>query len=356
MKKSLFGTLYDGRKVYLWTIENGNATFSVTNYGASITSLVIKGKNYGKSGTDVVLGYPTFTGYANNLSSRGAIIGRYSNRISGAKFSLDGKIYKLTDNERGICLHGGNPRWEHTLWNGKFIKTKNASGIEFTKTFPDGHQGFPGTLDVSVKYLIETETGAVNNKTTLSMIYTARTDKKTPISITNHSYFNLLGSGSVENHILTLFPDKVLEKEKNLIPTGKILSVEGTPYDFQKGKKIGVAIKELNGIYDDCFVTKAFSKDSAIPTRNTPIVCVAELFEESENRKMSVFSNNEGVQIYTEPCKTAFIGKNGIAYYENPSICFETQNFPDSPNKNEFPSTILNPTDEYYSITKYVFE
>lgn len=345
-KRQFFGTLSDGGKASLFTVQNAGLTLSATDFGCAITSLVFTADN-GKK-TDVVLGFPTLDGYAQNWGSFGAVIGRYSNKISGPGFLLDGKHFPLFDNCGGTCLHGGFPRWENILWRGKCIRRHKVCGIAFENMFPDGFQGFPGNLRVRVEYLID-------DSNTLTARYCAVTDSNTPVSITNHSYFNLSGSGDVRNHELQLFCRRVLETGRYTVPTGKILDVKDSPYDFLQQKKIGAGLALLPEGYDVCFVTDAFSEKSGIPSAETPLVRTAELSDVSSGIKMSVSTNAEGMQLYTAQHVKYLPGKYGAYYMPFSGICFETQNFPDSPNRPEFPSVILRPGQLYTSITEYHF-
>ena len=345
-KKQFFGTLSDGQKASLFTVCEGGVSMSATDFGCALTSLVITDP-HGKQ-TDVVLGFSTLDGYARSWGSFGAVIGRYSNKISGASFSLNGKKFQLFDNCGGSCLHGGFPRWENTLWKGKFIRRKGASGILFRNVFSDGYQGFPGTLSVTVEYLID-------KNAVLTMCFRAETDKATPVSITNHSYFNLSSAGDIRKNVLQLFCSKVLETADGNIPTGTMIDVRNTPYDFLEPKEIGADFDKMPEGYDDCFVTDAFSPDSGIPSAQSPLVRVAELSDFSSRIKMSVSSNAEGVQLYTAQFVKYLPGKYGACYMPFNAVCLETQNFPDSPNRPEFPSVILNPGQVYTGITEYKF-
>lgn len=349
IKISNFQTLYDLSKAKIISISRKNISFCVTNYGCTITSLKIRGKN--NKFTDVVLGFNTLTEYIQNPGSFGAIIGRYSNKIKDAQFSLNGKTYSLLKKYNNFCLHGGFPRWEQILWDYKIIKNRKKSGILFYKTFEDGFQGFPGNLKVQIEY-------SINDKCELSFIYSATCDQETPISITNHSYFNLSGGKTIDDNELTLFCDKYLEIDKDGIPTGKILNVENSIFDFRKPKKLGLSITEAEDTYgfDHCFVTKAYNEKSGIPNEKTEIVKIAELVDKNAEKKMTVFTNQEGVQFYTMNYIKFLSGKNGNDYSPHNAICLETQSFPDSPNQKDFPCVILKPDQVYKAKTIYKFE
>lgn len=347
ISKTLFGTLSDGSKATLFTFTNKKMSFSVTDFGCTITCLKLF--NDDDSFTDVVLGFSSLSSYTNSWGSFGAIIGRYSNKIENAKFSLDEKDYFLESNCGRHCLHGGTPRWENILWNAKVVKKRDSCGICFSKRFSDGFQGFPGNLDVEIEYLISSDNS-------LAMNYRAFCDKKTPISITNHSYFNLKGYGSVLNHTLQLNCNKFLEQNENQLPTGIIKSVENTRFDFTKPRIVGECKKIEEEIgYDNCFVTNAYKKDSGIPQRTTPLVKIATLTELESKKTMEVFTNCEGFQLYNSKYVRYLGGKYGAMYMPFCGICFEPQAFPNSPNIKEFPSVILEPNQEYFSKTVFKF-
>lgn len=341
-----FGTIHNGKKAHLYTVERENISFSVTDYGCCITSLNIKKED--GSVTDVVLGMETLAGYSASWGSFGAVIGRYSNRIFGAKFSLNGKEYKLTENTENACLHGGFPQWGNLLWKGKKVVRKNSSGICFTRTFADGEQGFPGNLTVEVEYLID------DNKQ-ISMTYRATTDKDTPISITNHSYFNLRGKETVHDYVAKFDADSFLKFEDK----ANLVSVKGTEFDFTEertlcDKRESSPNKNFIG-YDVCFVSKAFSEKKGIPLEGTPLVDIGYVKDPVSGLKMSITSNLEGFQLYTAKYMNHIPGKNGFWYRPYEAVCIETQSFPDSPNQSHLPSTILHPGENYEAKTVYSF-
>ena len=349
-KKSYFGSLYDGKKAWLYTVSNGSMSFTASDYGCTITSIVVKDRN--KNDVDVVIGPSTLSGFATAWGSFGAIVGRFANRISGAKFSLDGKEYRLNDNNNGSSLHGGFPRWESEIWKAGFIKKSGGTGVRFSKSFPDGYQGFPGNLNVSIEYILD-------ENDNLSFTYTATTDKATPLSITNHTYFNLSGCGDILSEKLGINSSKILELSKNSIPTGKYIDVEKTIFDFRKAKPIGDDIcshllKESRG-YDHGYVTGAFDSLSAIPTKSTPLSKAAVLFDERTGIKMELSTNCEGLQLYTANYVDYVLGKSGAVYRPHSAVCLETQAFPDSPNQKKFPDAILRPGVEYNAVTVYSF-
>lgn len=359
--KERFGTLCDGSKVSLYKISNKNMSVCVTDYGCTLTSILLPN---GKGGADdVLLGYSTLDGYINSNYCFGTIVGRFANRIGNANFYIGTNQYKLdkNDNDKNT-LHGGFFRYDHILWDAKVVTTKDGEGVRFCRISPEGEQGFPGNLKLTVTYTL-------NEKNQLTLKYKATTDSPTPINITNHAYFNLHGSGTVLDQELSLKCDKILEVDKDLIPTGKILKVQNTPYDFTKKKTLGKDINSvLPGGYDNCYVTDAYVADfnvtgkmasqqisSGLPTESK-LVRVATLVDPTTKRRMTLDTNQEGVQLYTGNWIDGIVGKNGRIYKQHDAVCLETQCFPDTPNKNIFPPCILQPQNVYKAITVYQFE
>jgi aldose 1-epimerase len=348
--KQRFGTLSDGTKVTLYTVQNKRMAFSVTDYGCTITSIVLTDS----SGvcTDVVLGYSTLDGYINGTCFFGAFIGRFANRIGRASFTHDGTKYQLDKNDGPNTLHGGFSGWDKNVWHAKTVNTKTQSGIKFTRLSRNGEQGFPGNMKVEVTYLLDD----MNN---ITCRYSAVTDKACPVNFTNHSYFNLAGSGTIDNHLLKLDCDYTLDIDGRLIPTGKLLAVKDTPFDFTTDKKIGRDIKEVGNGYDHCYVTHAYNQEnphSALPVSEENMVRVAELTEPVSGRCMTVDTNMEGIQLYTGNWIGGKTGKNGREYEKHGAVCMETECFPDTPNKKEFPSCILMPGEKYRAVTVYGFK
>ena len=345
-RKVLFGTVHNGQKAHLFIIKRKEISFCVTDFGCTITSLKIRDEK--DSWTDVVLGMETLAGYASNWGSFGAVIGRYSNRINGASFELKDKKISLSENIEGACLHGGFPAWGNIIWNAKKVCKKNACGVCFWKEFKDGEQGFPGNLKVQVEYLID------DNKQ-LSMVFRATTDEETPISITNHSYFNLRGKDNVKDYELQLFADRYIDLESS----EKIKSVAGTDFDFTKKRRwwsesMLQANPDFKG-YDICYAATGYCGSKGIPLEGTPMVKIAEISDPISGRGMSVSSNQEGFQLYTGNYVRFTPGKEGRWYQQNEGICIETQSFPDSPNQESFPSVVLQPGEQYEARTVYAF-
>ncbi len=350
VKKQTLGTLCDGQKVSLYTVSNGKMSFCAMDYGCTLTGIFLPNK-IGGGKTDILLGHSTLDAYVASSSCFGSIVGRFANRIGGAKFSIGKDVYSLDKNDnKANTLHGGFTRLDHFVWKSTPVEGKEGCGVKFTRRSADGEQGFPGNLDVCVSYTL-----GKDNRLTLK--YTATTDKPTPVNFTNHAYFNLSGGGTVLEHTMQSDCEGYLEVDKNLIPTGKIIPVSGTAFDFTKEKPLGRDIAKTGSGYDHCFVTPAYGKEkSAVPLKAKPLVVAAIIRDMKSGRKMTVETNLEGIQVYTANSIDGIIGKNARVYKNHEAVCLETQCFPDTPNKAEFPSCILNPGETYKAVTVYGFE
>ncbi len=349
IKKQKWGVLSDGSKVHLYTVSNNEMSFSCTDYGCTITSIVVKDKN--KVATDVIVGHSTFDGYLNSDKYFGAVVGRFANRIGKASFSIGNKEYKLDKNDGPNTLHGGFDGYNKKLWKAKIVEEKKYSGVEFTRISPDGEQGFPGNCEISVSYLLDE-----NNN--LICLYKASSDKDTPINLTNHSYFNLAGNGNIGEHILKMNSTQYLEVNSKLIPTGKFINVKGTPFDFTKEKKIGKDIKEVGVGYDHCYVTEIYdpaNPNCGLPLNASDLVEFCTVYEPNNGIEMSVYTNMEGCQFYTANFIKGTIGKHGRVYNSHDAFCLETQCFPDTPNKPDWPTCILRPGEVMVTKTIYSF-
>ena len=345
VSSSKFGTLSDGTKAHIFKVVRENISFCASDFGCTLTCLNVRKPD--GTFTDILLGFDTLTSYSTTWGSFGAIIGRFANRISNAKFTLDKKTYNLYPNIETCTLHGGNPAWGNILWKAKKVENKDSCGVVFSRDFEDGYQGFPGNLHVEIEYLIDDENQ-------LKMTYTATSDKPTPVSITNHAYFNLEGKGRIDDYKLKMNCKKFIEVDENNIPTGNILPVKDTVNDFTRTRKIKLANMEKPA-YDLCFVTPAFDKNKGIPLEGKEVVKVAELTAPESKIKMEVFTNQEGIQLYTARYLNMEPGKGGIQYHSYMAVCLETQSFPDSPNQKNFPPAILNPGETYKAVTIYKF-
>jgi aldose 1-epimerase len=343
--KKLYGKLPDGKEVYSFTLRNkNNVELSVINYGGIITRLIVPDKNGVME--DVVLGFDTLDEYVKlNKSYFGAIIGRYGNRISDGKFSLDGKTYTLAQNNGAQHLHGGRKGFDKAFWNIEPIEDAAGETLRLTYTSKDMDEGYPGNLDVTVFYTLTDD-----NKVIIR--YKATTDKKTVVNLTSHSYFNLTGNckRDVLDHQVEIVASEFVPIEKTLIPSGELRLVKNTAFDFLEPHTIGARINSddeqlvIAGGYDHTFVLKG----------NKAIVA-ATVLEPSTGRAMEVYTSEPGVQFYTGNFLDGAKGKNGTQYHKRFGFCLETQHFPDSPNKPSFPNVVLNPGEVYTSETIYHF-
>lgn len=346
IKKECFGTLCNGTVASIYTISNEKMSFSVTDYGCIITSIILPDGKGGK--VDVALGYSTLAGYTTGVISFGAIVGRFANRIGNACFTVEGKEYTLDVNSgKNDSLHGGFFRYDKVVWDSKIVSTKNGLGVSFKRTSHDMEQGYPGNLDCEVIYTL-------NEENQIYMEYNCTTDKATPVNLTNHSYFNLAGRGTTLNHLMQLKCPSYLEVDEYLIPTGKLIPVEGTVFDFRTPKTIGKDIEKVAPGYDHCYVTEAY-KSGMKSAFSGEMREIAVVTEPVSGRKMCVYSDQIGIQFYAGNYLDNELGKDGMHYQNHDAFCLETQCFPDTPNKKNFPSCILSPGEKYSAHTIYEF-
>ena len=336
-----FGQTSDGQPVDLYTLTNANGIRArITNYGAILVSLEVPDKS-GKL-ADVTLGYDTLDGYTKKSAFFGAAVGRYANRIGKAKFVLNGVEYKLAANNGENHLHGGIKGFDKVVWGAEEIRTADSVGLKLTYLSKDGEEGYPGNLPCVVMYTL-------TKNDELKISYEALTDKPTVINLTNHSYWNLAGQGNgdILGHELMLNADKYTPVDKGLIPTGEIRSVKDSPMDFTKATTIGSRIDKVEGGYDHNYVLKSGGGSLAL---------CARVYEPKSGRVMEVYTTEPGVQLYTGNFLDGSItGKAGKVYKKHYGFCLETQHFPDSPNKPNFPSVVLNPGEKYTTVAVYKF-
>jgi aldose 1-epimerase len=339
-----FGKLPDGHAIDRFTLTNSSGMqVQAITYGAIITSIRVPDRN-GKM-DDVVLGYDTLDPYVRNPSYFGAIVGRYANRIANGKFTLDGKEYVLATNNRPNHLHGGTKGFDKQVWDAKVGDSSRGATVSFTYRSVDGEEGYPGTVNTTVSYTL-------TDKNELIVEYRATTDKATPFNLSQHSYFNLTGaSRDVLDHEVTMFADRITPTDATMIPTGELASVEGTPFDFRKPTKIGARINDGNtqlrqgGGYDHNYV---------INRQGAGLVPAARVVEPVSGRVLEVSTTEPGVQFYTANTLNV-VGKGGRTYQKFFAFCLETEHYPDSPNKPQFPSSVIRPGTEFSSRTVYTF-
>lgn len=342
-----FGTFSNGNKALLFTIFNGKMMLCCTNYGCCITGILLPSKNGGFD--DVVLGYSSFIGYINNFPHFGSFIGRYAGRISNAEFTLGNQQYLLTPNDGGKhCLHGGYPYCDKMLYEAKTFKNRQEAGVVFSRTSPDGEQGFPGNLKIQVSYSLTPDNEII-------IRYKAVSDKTTPVNFTNHSYFNLNPAGmqpngsyvSVLNHEVQIFAEQYLEINQELIPTGKFLNVENTGYDFRKPKLLSEGVQEIGGGFDNSWVIKKEVSDHK--------TLAAIVKEPVTKRTLTVYSAQPALIMYTGGFLNNELGKNGDVYNKFAGLCLESQAFPDSLHQPHFPNTVIKPGEVYERETLWHF-
>jgi aldose 1-epimerase len=346
---SEFGKTKDGATVYRYVLTNDKSLEAVViSYGASLVSLKIPDRD-GKV-ADVVLGYDDLDGYEQDKAYIGATIGRYGNRIAGGEFVLDGTTFHIPKNNGPNTLHGGTIGFNKRVWTGVDRSRPDAQVMELSYTSPDGEQGFPGRLTVTVTYTLRTD------KNELRIDYSATTDKDTVLNLTNHSYFNLSGvpSQEISNHQVLIHAQRFLPVNSSLIPTGEVRPVAGTPFDFTKATAIGARINQDDeqlkfGMgYDQTWILEGHGK--------ADLQLAAEAFEPASGRLLEVLTTQPGVQFYTgNSLDGTARGKGGQLYARRTAFCLETQHFPDSPNHPSFPSTELTPGQTFQSTTIFRF-
>jgi aldose 1-epimerase len=346
ISKEVFGELPDGKIAHLYTLTNSNGmVVKITNYGGIVTELTAADKE-GKW-EDVVLGFDSLSAYLKGHPFFGALVGRYGNRIAKGKFKLEGKEYSLPINNGPNALHGGIKGFDKKLWNASEIQKDSIVGLELTYESPDMEEGFPGKLNVKVTYTL-------SNDNALLIDYEATTDKTTIVNLTNHSYFNLTGmTRDIMNHEVSILADNIVPVDATLIPTGKLMPVEGTPFDLRKPKTVGDGIDKTDneqikygGGYDHCWVINRVGKG---------LVPFATVRDPESGRFMEVATTEPGVQFYTGNFLDGKLSGKNATYGKRYGLCLETQHYPDSPNKPQFPSTVLKPGDTYKTSTMYKF-
>lgn len=348
IEKHLYGTTAAAAGVDEYTLTNASGMeVKIITYGGIITSIRTPDRNGNLA--NVTLGFDTLADYEFRHSYFGAIIGRYGNRIGGAAFNLDGVEYKLAANDGPNSLHGGVRGFDKAIWTAKEVKGDGQVGLELASVSPDGEEGYPGNLSVKVVYTLTADNS-------LRIDYHATTDKTTVVNLTNHAFFNLggNGSGTIYNQIVQLNADRYTPVNENLIPTGELAPVEGTPFDFRSPKQIGGGIRSGDAQmvrgrgYDHNFV---INREDA-----TSLTRTAWVYDPPTGRTMEVWTTEPGVQFYTANfLNGTLVGSSGGMYRQGDALCLETQHFPDSPNQPGFPSTTLKPGDAYKSTTIYKF-
>ena len=345
IQKAAFGKTADGQAVDIYTLTNARGMEAkIINYGATVVSLKAPDRS-GKM-DDVVLGYDNLDGYLKDTRFFGCIVGRYGNRIAKGKFTLNGQTYTLAVNNDENHLHGGIKGFNKQIWQASEVNDPKNPGLKLTYLSKDGEEGYPGNLSVTVIYTLTDDNG-------LKIEYNATTDKDTVVNLTNHSYFNLAGKGTILNHEVMLNADRFTPTDKGSIPTGELRSVKGTPMDFTQPTAIGARIEQQD---EQLIFGKGYDHNWVLNSGGGTLALAARVTEPSTGRVMEVYTTEPGIQFYTGNfLDGTAIGKGGQAYQQRSGFCLETQHFPDSPNKPAFPSTVLKPGQTYVTTTIYKF-
>ncbi len=347
LQKQQWGNAEPGTTIDIYTFSNTNGIEArVTNFGGRLVSLRTPDRD-GVVG-DIVLGFDELAGYLGKNPYFGALIGRYANRIANGTFQLNGTQYTLARNNGENSLHGGWKGFDRMVWNAREIGSSGEPALELTYASPDGEEGYPGKLQVTVRYTL-------TDANELRLDYAATTDKDTVLNLTNHSYFDLSGkaSGKVVDAVVMIDADRFTPVNEHLIPTGELRAVDGTPFDFRKPARIGARIDDRNeqlklgGGYDHNYVLR---RNGSAPS------FAARAQDPLSGRVLEVFTTQPGIQFYTgNHLDGAVTGKNGVVYAPRSGMCFETQHFPDSPNQPTFPSTELKAGQHYQGTTVFKF-
>jgi aldose 1-epimerase len=333
-----FGRTREGTPAKIFTLTNEKGmSAKITEYGATLTELWVPGRS-GKL-TDVVLGYDRLADYESAGFYLGAVLGRVANRISNAKFTLDGKTYSLAANRAPNHIHGGARGFDKRVWSGVAVDR----GVTFTYVSPDGEEGYPGTLRVTATYRL-------TDANELRIDYAARTDKPTPINLTNHSFFNLAGSGTILDHVLMINANRYTLTNASLLPTGEIASLVGGPLDFTKPHRIGERIEEMRA------ASNGYDHNLVLNRTSDGLSLAARVEEPTSGRVLEIWTTEPGIQFFTgNRFDGSFPGVGGVKYERHAGFALEPQHFPDAINQPTFPSVVLRPGETFRSTTIYRF-
>ncbi len=341
-----YGTTADGEAVEEYTLRNRTGMeVKLITYGGILTSISVPDRK--GDFANVALGFDRLTKYEAEHPYFGAITGRYANRIAGGKFNLDGVAYELFKQDGRSALHGGEVGFDKRIWAAREI----ANDVELAYRSRDAEEGYPGNLDVTVRY-------SLNQDSVLRIEYSAATDAPTVLNLTNHSYFNLMGEGegAIDDHILTLNADSYTPTDANQIPTGEIAPVVGTPFDFRIPKAIGPGQRSAD---PQILMAKGYDHNFVLNRAGLlegELGFAARVYEPRSGRNMEVWTTEPGVQFYAgNMLETTLVGASGRLYRQSHGLCLETQHFPNSPNQPDFPSTVLRPGERFGSTTEYRF-
>lgn len=341
-----YGKLADQTPINQVTLTNSNGvSVDVINYGGIITRIETPDSN-GNMG-NIVLGMDNLEDYTNATTYFGAIIGRFGNRIANGKFSLNGTDYQLATNDGANHLHGGVQGFDKKVWTMAPFSTENSAGVTLKLISPDGDQGYPGTLTTQVTYTL-------TNKNTLNMQFVAKTDKPTIINMTQHSYFNLAGKGDILDHQMQINSNAITPVDSGLIPTGELMQVAGTPFDFRNSKAIG---KDINIDDEQLKLGKGYDHNFVLKNKpNHDLIEAANVYEPSSGRTLTVYTEEPAVQFYSGNFLDGSSKQaSGLVHKLRSGFCLEPHHFPDAPNQPRFPSTTLLPGEVYSTRIVYEF-
>jgi aldose 1-epimerase len=347
--KKTFGILSNGKKVFLYTLKAGDLTLSLSSFGAAWTSLLVPSHKGGK--LDVLLGFSDLNGYLHNGPYLGVTVGRFANRIGGGCFTLNGETYQLDKNDGQNTLHGGRRAFDKMLWESESYEKSGGVYVRFELDSPDGDGGFPARIKAVVTY-------GLTKKNEVVAIYEAKANAPTPINLTNHAYFNLAGegTGNILSHKVQLESSSYLEVDETLIPTGRLLPVHDSPFDFRHQKSIKHHLKQEYGGSGEHWAPEGYDHCFTVDGDPGKLRSCAEVLEPESKLSMKVFTTQPAVQFYTGNMLTGIPGKAGSLYTKHSGFCLETQHFPDSPNKADFPSCIFGPNRDYKEKSVFAFE
>lgn len=343
--KEPFGKTSDGKAVEIYTLRATNGMEArIMTYGGTLVSLKVPDRsgNFG----DVVLGCDSVAAYQKQSAYFGALIGRYGNRIAKGQFTLDGQTYHLDINNPPNSLHGGTNGYDKVIWVAKPVVTDSGPSLELTYTSKDGEEGYPGTLKIKAVYKL-------TDDNSLRIEYTATTDKDTVVNLTGHTYWNLAGKGNILDHVVMINADKFTPVDENLIPTGVLQPVDGTPFDFRTPTAVGARIEQVN---EQIKFGKGYDHNFVLNKQGDKLEVAASLYDPSTGRMMQVLTTEPATQFYSGNFLDGSVtGKGGWVYQFRNGLCFEPQHYPDSPNQPAFPSTELKPGETYHNIIEYKF-
>ncbi|GAB7191802.1 galactose mutarotase [Kineococcus sp. NUM-3379] len=345
-----WGRTPDGTPVGRWVLTSGDVQVALVDHGARLQSVLLPGAD--GEVADVVLGFSSPEPYAGKGRSFGATVGRFANRLREGRFTLDGTAFQVPPTERGNAIHGGPHPFSGKVWAAEPLTGADGPGVRFSLLSPDGDNGFPGNLRVAVEHVLTGPPGAPVIRTT----YTATTDAPTVLNLTNHAYWNLAGEGSglVDGHVVTVAAEEFLPVDATGLPTGELRAVAGTPFDFRTPRAVGERVTDADEQlergkgYDHCFVL------AGTPAGSRPVAVAVTVEDPASGRRLEVATDQPGVQLFSAGSLAGTLtGKSGAAYGPRAGLAVETQGFPDSPNRPQFPSTVLRPGEEFRSTTEF---